>query len=178
MAGTLFILELALIVAGCAAAFASLFSFGGAARNRVGLLALGLYLLAFGAGVTLIPQLFWPVAREDNAFLGQFLLSLLLVPTGLILTILDGVQVVRQGQAGQPATRALLFAAGGTVLSLGLIALRGPEPWQTRPTDTWDSGTFGFAIIAASIVIGIAVFFAARSSGWSGNASSKRTARV
>jgi hypothetical protein len=161
MEGILFIIELALICAGCAAAFASVFAFGGLTRNGAGLLALGLYLVAFGVGVTLIPELLWPVARQDNAFLGLVLFSLLLVPAGLILAIAGGIRLVRDGQS---TTRAILIAAVGAVLSLGLLALRGPEPWQTRATNTWDSGTFGFVIIAASIVIGIGVFVSARSS--------------
>jgi hypothetical protein len=50
MEGTLYLVELAMIGAGCAAALASLFTFGGATRNRAGLFALGLYLLALGSG--------------------------------------------------------------------------------------------------------------------------------
>jgi hypothetical protein len=176
MEGTLFVVELVMIGAGCAAALASLFTFGGSIRNRAGLLALGLYLLAIGVGVSLIPQLNWPVAREDNAFLGQFLFSLILVPVGLILTVASGIQIARQPRAGQSALRAILIAAGGAVVSLGYLALRGPEPWQTRPTDVWGSGTFGFDIIAVSVAIGLAVFLAGRRPGRYGAASAGHTA--
>ena len=175
MEGILFLVELVMIGAGCAAAFASLFAFGGATRNRAGLLALGLYLLAFGVGVTLIPQLLWPVARGDNAFLGHFLFSLILLPGGLILAVAGGIQVVRQGHDGQSALRAVLLATVGAILSLGYLALRGPGPWQTRPSDVWGSGTFGFDIIVASVAIGLVVFFAGRFAGRPGTASAGRS---
>ena len=176
MEGTLFVVELVLIGVGCAAALASLVAFGGASRNRVGLLAFGLYSVACGLGVSLIPQMFWPVAREDNAFLGHLLFSLMLVPVGLILVVAGGIQVARRSNARPVALRAVLLAVGGATLSLGLLAVRGPEPWQTRPTDVWGSGTFGFDIIAASVVIGLVVYFAGRSSGSPGALSSGQSA--
>jgi hypothetical protein len=176
MEGALFVVELVLIGAGCAAALASLVAFGGASRNRVGLLALGLYSVACGLGLSLIPQMLWPVAREDNAFLGHFLFSLMLVPAGLILVMAGGMQVARRGNARLLALRAVLLAVVGAILSLGLLAVRGPEPWQTRPTDVWGSGTFGFDIVAASVAIGLVVFFAGRFSGRPGALSSGQNA--
>ena len=66
--------------------------------------------------------------------------------------------------------------SGGAALSLGLLAVRGPEPWQTRPTDVWGSGTFGFDIIAASVAIGLVVFFAGRFSARPGALSAGHNA--
>jgi hypothetical protein len=134
-------------------------------RNRAGLLALGVYLLVFGVGLSLLPQLLWPVARTDNAFLGQFPLSLLLLLFGLILTITAGVSLARRGQAWPIAGRALLLAVAGVVFSLGLLIARGPVPWQTRDTDLFGAGTFGFDIIVASVVIGVLVFAIGRNVG-------------
>jgi hypothetical protein len=168
MEGLFFLLELVMISVAGLVACVGLVACGGLARNRAGLFAFGLYLLVFGAGLSLLPQLLWPVARTDNAFLGQFALSFLLLLVGLILTIASGVSLARRGHAWPIAGRAGLRAAVGVLLGLGLLVVRGPEPWQTRDTDAFGSGTFGFDVVVASVVIGALVFATGRNLGRGG----------
>ena len=162
MEGLFFLVELILIGALGVAACAGLVAFGGAARNGAGLLALGAYMFAFGVGLSLLPQLLWPVASTDNAFLGQFALSFLLLLFGLILAIATGIGLTRRGNAGPIVGRALALAAVGVALSLVLLIVRGPEPWQTRDTAVFGAGTFGFDVILASVVVGVLVFVIGR----------------
>jgi hypothetical protein len=172
MEGTLFLLELLLVGVLGVLACAGLVAFGGAVRNGPGLLALGIYMIGYGLGLSLIPQLRWPVARTDNAFLGQFMLSLVLLGFGLILAASAAVSLVRHAQLSSAAGRALVLAAVGLVLSLVLLIVRGPEPWQTRPTDAFGSGTFGFDIIMASVAIGVLVLVIGRRTGRTGQGDS------
>lgn len=165
LAGIFFLLELLSIGLGSVVALASLALFGGWSRNRVGLLALGLYMLGAGIGLSLLPLLLWPIAQTDNAFMGHFMLSLELLAAGLLMTIVGAVGVRRGRHPWSLAGFSLLLAAAGTVGSLGLLTVRGPEPWQTRPTETFGSGTFGFDIIVAGVAIGAAIFLLGRSLG-------------
>ena len=165
LAGVFFLLELLLIGIGSVVALAGLILFGGWSRNRGGLLALGLYMLGTGVGLSLLPLLLWPIAQTDNAFIGHFLLSLELLAAGLLLAIIGAVGVRRGRHPWSLAGLALLLAAAGMAGSLGLLTVRGPEPWQTRPTETFGSGTSGFDIILAGVAIGAAVFLLGREAG-------------
>ena len=140
------LLDLAILGLGCLLACVAMVRFGGVARNGPGLLATGLYAIAVGVGLTLLPQLLWERARSDNAFLG------------LLLTVGGGLGLRDRPRPGARAVRALLVAAGGAALSGLLLALRGPGAWQIG------SGQFGFEIILACVVIGAAVFALARRS--------------
>lgn len=174
MAGAFFLLELLALGAAGLLACAGLIAFGGLARNRMGLLAVGLYALAWGVGLSLLPQLLWPVARGDNAFLGHFLFSLLLAPLGLVLALAGAAGLRRGARPRAAAGCALLLSAVGATAALGFLALRGPGPWQTRPTGAFGAGTFGVDIIAAGIAIGAAVFLIGRRLGASESAPTGR----
>ena len=161
ISGLLFLLELILLVV-TFVLFAKLGVVGAATDDRTGQLALGLYALALGVGISLVPQILWPVARTDNAFLGHFMFSAFLLPLGLLLVIAAATSLRRSRYFGLTLGFALLLAAVGAALSLGFLIFRGPEPWQTRPTGTFGSGTFGFDIVLASLTLSVLVFVAGR----------------
>ena len=149
MEGVFFLLELALLGGAGLLALAGFIFFGGARRNGAALLATGLYALAAGLALSAVPLLYWPVATTDNAFMGHFLFTMGLVPLGLLLAI-GGAAGLRGGGRGQAgAILALVLAGLATALAVALLLARGPEPWQTRPTATFGSGTFGFDVILA-----------------------------
>lgn len=157
-----FSLEILLIAAGCLLLFASVWLFGGLERNGAAVLAGGLYALANGVGVVLLPQMLWEVARTDNAFLGLFAFGLILVPAGLVLILVGGIGTWRRERLWRSGGPAMVIGVVGIAMSLGLLAARGPEPWQTRIVDAPGAGTFGFYIILAGLIVGGAVFFTAR----------------
>lgn len=174
MAGVFFLLELALIGGGGLLALAGLVFFGGARRNGLGLLATGLYALTTGLALSAVPLLRWPVATTDNAFIGHFLFTAGLVPLGLLLVIAGGAGLRGSGRGWPSVPLALALAGAGSALAIAILLARGPEPWQTRPTDTFGSGTFGFDIILAGLAIGAAVFLAGRRLGQPGGRPAAR----
>ncbi|MDP9375113.1 MAG: hypothetical protein M3Q65_22225 [Chloroflexota bacterium] len=168
MEGVFFLLELVLLGAAGLLALAGFVFFGGARRNGVALLAVGLYALAAGLALSVVPLLRWPVATTDNAFMGHFLFTAGLVPLGLLLAIGGGAGL-RSGGRGRAGVLALALSGVGTACAVALLLARGPEPWQTRPTSTFGSGTFGFDIILAWTAIGAAVFLLGRRLGRPGD---------
>lgn len=87
------------------------------------------------------------------------------MPLGLLL-IAAGIVGLRRGdRARAAAARAIALATVGTALAVAILLARGPEPWQTRPTATFGSGTSGFDIILAWVAIGAAVFLLGRGLG-------------
>ena len=162
MEGVFFLLELALLGGAGLLALTAFIFFGGARRNGAALLATGLYTLAAGLALSVVPLLRWPVAATDNAFMGHFLFTAGLVPLGLLLAIGGGAGLRGGGGGWAGAVLALVLAGAGTAGAVVLLLARGPEPWQTRPTDTFGSGTFGFDVILAWVAIGAAVFLLGR----------------
>ena len=174
MAGVFFVLELVLLGVAGLLALAGCISFGGARRNGAALLATGLYALAAGLALSIVPLLRWPVAATDNAFIGHFMFTAGLVPLGLLLAI-GGVAGLRGGERGRAgAGLALVLAGVGTAGAVALLLARGPEPWQTRPTATFGSGTFGFDVILAWVAIGVASFLLGRGLGRPGDAGARQ----
>ena len=171
LAGLFFLLDLALLGVAGLLALAGFIFFGGARRNGTALLAVGLYALAAGLALSAVPTLRWPVAATDNAFMGHFLFTAGLVPLGLLLIVAGASGLRGGGQGRVGAVLALVLAGAGTAGAVVLLLARGPEPWQTRPTDTFGSGTFGFDIILAGVAIGAAIFLLGRRLGRPGDAA-------
>ena len=171
MAGLFFLLDAALIGAAWLLAVAGVFRSGGARRDGPGRLAAGLYALAAGLALSIVPALRWPIAATDNAFLGQWMLTVLTLVIGAILAVLGWVDLRADRRRPAVAGLALALAGVGTALAVAVLLLRGPEPWQTRPTATFGSGTFGFDVVAAGVAIGAAVFFLGRELARRGDAT-------
>ncbi len=172
MAGVFFLLELVLLGVAGLLALAGFIVFGGARRNGIALLAVGLYALAAGLALSVVPLLRWPVARTDNAFLGHFMFTAGLGLLGLLLVLGGGEGLRVSGRFRAGTVLAVSLAGAGTACAVALLLARGPEPWQTRPTATFGSGTFGFDVIVAWVAIGAAIFFLGRGLGRRGNVDS------
>ena len=118
------------------------------------LLADGVYALLTGVGLLVLPIASWDVARTDNAFLGLYLI-------GVFAVILGGALILRallrlRSEPRREIRPALLVGVVGTVVALGLLAVRGPGAWATG------SGQFGLDVVVIDVLIGVAVYFAAR----------------
>jgi len=172
MAGVFFLLELVLLGATGLLALAGFIVFGGVRRNGIALLAVGLYALAAGLALSVVPLLRWPVATTDNAFLGHFMFTAGLGLLGLLLVLGGGAGLRGGGRSRAGTVLAVSLAGAGTACAVALLLARGPEPWQTRPTATFGSGTFGFDVIVAWVAIGAAIFFLGRGLGRRGNVDS------
>ena len=165
MAGVFFLLELVLLGVAGLLALAGFIAFGGARRNGVALLAVGLAALAAGLALSVVPLLRWPIATTDNAFMGHFMFTAGLGLLGLLLVLGGGAGLHGGGRFRAGAALALALAGVAAACAVALLIARGPEPWQTRPTATFGSGTFGFDVIVAWVAIGAAIFFLGRGLG-------------
>jgi hypothetical protein len=155
----IFLLDLLLLGTGSLLACVSLVAFGGARRNAPALLPLGLYTLVAGLALFLLPQFLWQRARTDNAFLGQAVFTLLLVPVGLLLVIVGARAGRGKDQPWTAIVRPILLVCAGTAVLLTILVLRGPGAWQTG------SGQFGLDVIAVTVAIGVAIYFLGRRQG-------------
>lgn len=119
-----------------------------------GSLAAGLYGLATGFVLLVVPMLAWEVARTDNAFLGLYLIGLLAVLFGAFLTVRAAVRLrARRGRGVIPtAVTAAVVTAG---LAAVLLVVRGPGAWRTG------SGQFGLDIIVADVALALAAYLMA-----------------
>jgi hypothetical protein len=133
-------------------------AFAVVARGRVsGRLAAGVYALLTGVGLLLLPMQGWEVARTDNAFLGLYLIALLVLILGVVVTV-GAVLRLRAEPRSRPVP-ALLAALVAAALALGLLAVRGPGAWATG------SGQFGMDDNAVDVALGLAAYFAGRRLG-------------
>jgi hypothetical protein len=122
-------------------------AFGGARRNALALLALGVYSLLTG-GFYLYGQAVSYYAKQDNAYLGNALLGLLLLPVG--------VWLVSMGLAGGglPRWLAVVLALGGIA---GVIPLYG-----TLQLASGAGGTFIALYVAVALLVGAGALLALR----------------
>lgn len=158
MEGLFFLLDVALVGGGGVLAFASLFAFGGARRNALALVAAACYMLSAGVALSAIPMLYWPVARQDNAFLGHFMLTFLALAIGGVL-LAAGLLSLEAGRRARALAVGLVQSLLGLVPFVALLIARGPDVWRTG------SGQFGLDVIAAGVAIGAVLFIVARRQG-------------
>jgi hypothetical protein len=142
-----FLADLALVAAAGLLALAD----GASASGR---LAAGLYGLAMGATLLLVPALTWEVARTDNAFLGLYFIALLAAGFGVLLAARAAFR-----RRARPDLRGLVTAVAAAVFASGLALLllrvRGPGAWRTG------SGEFGLDVILADVALGAAAYLLA-----------------
>lgn len=119
-----------------------------------GSLAAGLYGLATGVLLVLVPVLGWEIARTDNAFLGLYLIGLLAASFGAFLTVRAALRLrVRRIPGVIPtAVTASVVTAG---LAAVLLIARGPGAWRTG------SGQFGLDVIVADVALALAAYLMA-----------------
>ena len=158
MEGVFFLLDVALVVGGGVLAFATLFIFGGARRNALALVVVGCYMVSAGVALSAIPMVYWPVARQDNAFLGHFMLTFLALAIGGVL-LAAGLLSLEAGRRARALAVGLVQSLLGLVPFVALLIARGPDAWRTG------SGQFGLDVIAAGVAIGAVLFFVARRQG-------------
>jgi hypothetical protein len=122
----LFYLGFVLLVGGCCAYLAGLFSFGGVTRNFAALVAVGLYMFVAG-GALVAAVLIWSAldirVREDNSFLGPSFVGLAVMLVGAALIVFSRLL---PASARVPLPDILtpgLFAVLGFVPALALAIL-------------------------------------------------------
>ena len=158
MEGLFFLLDVALVGGGGVLAFATLFIFGGARRNALALVVAACYMVSAGVALSAIPMLYWPVVRQDNAFLGHFMLTFLALAIGGVL-LAAGLLSLEAGRRARALAVGLVQSLLGLVPFVALLIARGPDVWRTG------SGQFGLDVIAAGVAIGAVLFFVARRQG-------------
>ena len=154
MEGVFFLLDVALVGGGGMLAFATLFAFGGARRNALALVVAACYMLSAGVVLSVIPMVYWPVARQDNAFLGHFMLTFLALAIGGVL-LAAGLLSLEAGRRMRALAAGLVQSLLGLVPFVALLIALGPGAWRTG------SGQFGFHVIAARGAMGAVLFMVA-----------------
>lgn len=146
-----FLFDLALIVTGSVALLASLILFGGADRNARAVVAVACYMILTGPVITVAPEARWPVARQDNAFIGNILLTTLEAIAGLAL-LTTALIATPRGQRLRTVARGILPALAGAATFTAILLARGPGAWRTG------SGQFGADVIVANVLLGAFLF--------------------
>lgn len=150
-----FLFDLALIATGSLVLFTSLVLFGGAGKNARAVVAVACYMTLAGLAITVAPEARWPVARQDNAFIGNILLTLLEVFAGLAL-LTTGLLATGRGQRVRTVARGSLPALAGAVTFTAILLARGAGAWRTG------SGQFGADVIVANVLLGAFLFLLMR----------------
>ena len=158
MEGLFFLLDVALVGGGGVLAFATLFAFGGARRNAPAQVVAACYMLSAGVALSAIPEVFWPVARQDNAFLGHFMLTFLPLAIGGVL-LAAGLLSLEAGRRTSALAAGLVQSLLGLVPFVALLITRGRDAWRTG------SGQFGLDVIAVGVASGAVLFIVARRQG-------------
>jgi hypothetical protein len=164
----LFYLGFVLLVGGCCAYLAALFSFGGIARNFGALVAAGLYMFLIGSAMVAAVWIWGlqdPFVKENNAFLGlQFAgLAVLLVGAGLIIfsRLLPANVRMPLPDILTPGLFAILAFVPTLVLAFVLLAfnaaivslIRGPLPASTQVVIIDDVLPIGPIIIVGLVTL-------------------------
>lgn len=151
MEAIFFLIDIALITLASLSLSVSLVLFGGAGRNARAVVAVACYMVVAGLALSAVPLLLWPVARQDNAFIGNIMLSLVAVVVGSVLLI-AGLLRTSRGQRAHGVARGALLGIAGAAIFTGLLLLRGPGAWRSG------SGQFGVDVILVGLAVGAILF--------------------